>query len=108
MCAPLCVAPALTTPHRWLDPAAAQSLSQYQMPFGTGQRTCLGINLAYAEMAAVLAELGRCYSLTADWQTDWKDFPIKRPDNGLPLRLEGRIVVASAAGAAAAAAAVQA
>lgn len=64
--------------------------------------------MAYAEMAAVLAELGRCYSLTADWQTDWKDFPIKRPDNGLPLHLEGRMAAASSAGAAAAAAAAQA
>jgi cytochrome P450 len=60
-----------------------------------GQRTCLGINLALAEMAAVLSELGRSYSLTADWQTEWKDFPIKRPDNGLPLRLEPRTAAAA-------------
>lgn len=90
-------------PERWLDPAAAQSLAQHQLPFGMGQRTCLGINLALAEMAAVLSELGRSYSLTADWQTEWKDFPIKRPGNGLPLRLEPRTAAASAAAAVAAA-----
>ncbi len=33
------------------------------MPFGTGQRTCIGMNLANAEMAAVLSELGRTYTL---------------------------------------------
>lgn len=75
---------------RWLDPAAAKSLATHQLPFGTGQRTCLGMNLAYAEMVAVLAELGRSYTLSAQCDTDWSDFPIKRPGNGLPIRLQGR------------------
>jgi hypothetical protein len=86
---------------RWLEPGAARSLSQYQLPFGTGQRTCLGMNLANAEMIAVLAELSRSYTLAADWQTDWKDFPIKRPDNGLPLRLAHRAGAAADAAASA-------
>lgn len=90
---------------RWLDPVAAKSLAQHQLPFGTGQRTCVGMNLALAEMAAVLAELARHYSLTADWQTEWKDFPIKRPANDLPLRLTRRAAAAAAAGQPAAAAA---
>lgn len=79
-----------TAPCRWFDPANAKTLSQYQLPFGTGQRTCIGMNLAYAEMAAVLAELGRTYTLQADTATEWKDFPIKRPDNGLPVKLTPR------------------
>lgn len=74
-------------PHSWLDPSSAKTLSQYQLPFGTGQRHCLGMNLAYAEMAAVLSELGRTYTLQADTSTEWRDFPIKRPVSGLPIRL---------------------
>lgn len=58
-----------------------------QMPFGVGQHYCLGSNLANAEMTAVLAELARHYELQVDGETGWDDFPIKRPRNGLPLRL---------------------
>lgn len=85
------------SPCRWLDPANAKTMSQYQLPFGTGQRTCIGMNLAYAEMTAVLAELGRTYNLQADTATEWKDFPIKRPGNGLPIRLTPRAGAAAAA-----------
>jgi cytochrome P450 len=70
-----------------LDPVAAKSLSQYQLPFGTGQRTCLGINLAYAETVAVLSELSRNYTFVVEQRTEWKDFPIKSPTNNLPMRL---------------------
>jgi cytochrome P450 len=80
-----------------LDTAAAKSLSQYQLPFGTGQRTCLGINLAYAEMAAVLAELRRNYTFGVEQQTEWKDFPIKSPTNNLPMRLTRRAAAGGAA-----------
>lgn len=91
---------------RWLEPGAAKALSQHQLPFGTGQRTCLGMNLANAEMVAVLAELGRSYTLTADVDTDWLDFPIKKPVNGLPIRLVQRQPGANGGAAAAAPAAL--
>lgn len=94
--------------HRWLDPANAKSLAQHQLPFGTGQRTCLGMNLAYAEMAAFLSELGRTYTLAADTATEWRDFPIKKPANGMPIRLTHRGEPAGAAGAAQTAAAAAA
>jgi hypothetical protein len=60
------------------------------------------MHLAYAEMAAVLAVLGRHYDLTADGATAWQDFPIKRPLNGLPMRLTPRSSSSSGGGAAAA------
>jgi hypothetical protein len=64
------------------------------------------MNLANAEMVAVLAELGRAYTLTADVDTDWLDFPIKKPVNGLPIRLSPRQQGTDGRAAATAAAAV--
>lgn len=74
-------------PERWLQPELAKSLALHQAPFGMGAHYCLGSQLAMAELTAVLAELARSYSLTADTDTDWPDFPIKRPANGLPCTL---------------------
>lgn len=85
-----------------MEPGAAKALSQHQLPFGTGQRTCLGMNLANAEMVAVLAELGRSYTLAADVDTEWQDFPIKKPMSGLPIQLSPRQPGADGGAAAAA------
>jgi hypothetical protein len=63
------------------------------------------MNLAYAEMTAFLSELGRTYTLAADTGTEWRDFPIKKPANGMPIRLTQRVEPAAATGAAQSAAA---
>jgi hypothetical protein len=39
---------------------------------GMGAHYCLGSQLALAELAAALAELGRSYSLTVERYTEWK------------------------------------
>jgi cytochrome P450 len=59
-------------PERWLQPENAKSLALHQAPFGMGAHYCLGSQLALAELTAVLAELGRSYSLAADTNTEWK------------------------------------
>lgn len=72
-------------PERWLQPELAKS--PRQMPFGLGQRYCLGSHLAGAELACVLAEIARKYSLAAATNTEWREFPLKQPSNGLPCSL---------------------
>lgn len=49
-------------PERWLgDPLApdGRKLSRYLVSFGRGTRSCLGINLAYAEMYIAMANVYR-------------------------------------------------
>ncbi|GBF88017.1 hypothetical protein Rsub_00729 [Raphidocelis subcapitata] len=58
-------------------------------PFGIGTRYCLGSHLALAEMGAMVAELGRLagsHALEVEQPGRWEEFPILRPDNGLPTR----------------------
>lgn len=64
-------------PERWLQPELAKSLALHQAPFGMGAHYCLGSQLAMAELTAVLAELARSYSLTADTDTDWPGEPLQ-------------------------------
>lgn len=107
-------------PGRWLESTeAAKSLAHHQLPFGAGQRTCLGINLALGEMTVLLAELGRSYTLqgaglaggsddaaAATHPARWKSFPILQPTDGLPMRLLRRPDAIAAAAVNAAAASV--
>lgn len=57
-------------PDRWLKgtrapaPYDSKPLKHYLSSFGRGTRSCIGINLAYAEMTIVLAYLMRRF----DWQ----------------------------------------
>ncbi|OCK73084.1 cytochrome P450 [Lepidopterella palustris CBS 459.81] len=51
-------------PHRWLEPdgsigATALRLEHYLVPFGKGPRSCVGLNLAYAELYSVIATVLR-------------------------------------------------
>jgi cytochrome P450 len=58
------------------------------------------MHFAYAEMAAVLAELARHYTIATPPATAmaWVDFPVKRPENGLPFALAPRQAAAAGAG----------
>lgn len=51
-------------PERWLEPAAKeQGLEKYLVNFGKGTRSCLGINLAHAEIYLTLAAVFRRFEL---------------------------------------------
>jgi SAM-dependent methyltransferase len=51
--------PAAFRPERWLD-GSTENLPKYSfMPFGGGQRKCIGANFSQTEIAMVLASLGR-------------------------------------------------
>ena len=63
-------------PERWLSPAALQLENRF-MPFSKGPRSCIGINLAYAELYLNVAYLVRKFDLEA-FETPaanmvWKD-----------------------------------
>ncbi|EXJ61096.1 hypothetical protein A1O7_05249 [Cladophialophora yegresii CBS 114405] len=63
-------------PERWLAPDAAQLESRF-MAFSKGPRSCIGINLAYAELYLNLAYMVRRFDLeacqTTDRDMEWKD-----------------------------------
>ncbi|KAH6670406.1 cytochrome P450 [Halenospora varia] len=62
-------------PERWLDnPRTAEgvALDHYLVTFGRGQRSCLGINMAWAEMQMVLGSMFRRYRFEL-FETDVSD-----------------------------------
>eukprot|EP00775_Hariotina_reticulata_P013035 gene13035-13164_t len=75
--------PARFNPERMMTPEGQKPGAQ--VPFGWGNRYCLGVYLAMAEMKAFLAVLARCYSFTADNNTEWQQAVGKVPVNGLPV-----------------------
>lgn len=58
-------APQEFRPERWLqsNDESNESLKKYYMPFGKGSRSCLGMNLVYAEIYLTLAALFRRFEL---------------------------------------------
>ncbi|KUJ23231.1 putative cytochrome P450 [Mollisia scopiformis] len=48
-------------PERWLDRKERERLGKYMVSFGRGTRSCLGINLAYAELYLLMANLFRLF-----------------------------------------------
>lgn len=76
-------------PERWLEAKNKASLELYQHPFGYGTHSCLGFRVARATAAAVAQELSVGYSLSADTNTTFSDFPTGgRPVNELPITLK--------------------
>ncbi|EXJ53868.1 hypothetical protein A1O7_09204 [Cladophialophora yegresii CBS 114405] len=63
-------------PERWLEPNADE-LERHMVSFSRGSRSCIGMNLAYAELYATFAHLARRFDLvndgTTDEMMDWKD-----------------------------------
>ena len=73
-------------PARWLD-ESTRPTSEY-MPFGAGNRFCLGYALAMLEMKVFLAVLARRiqFSLVNDPQkTKWKEGIILTPKDGCEI-----------------------
>lgn len=78
-------------PERWLDTTNAASLAEYQHPFGYGQHNCVGQRVARAIATAVVRELALKYTLEADAEDCFDNFPTGgRPRNGLPVTLKPR------------------
>jgi len=46
-------------PSRWLDPVTVRVLDKHLVPFGKGQRQCIGIPLAYCELYVTLGTIFR-------------------------------------------------
>ncbi|PLN85305.1 cytochrome P450 [Aspergillus taichungensis] len=49
-------------PDRWLQPGA-KDMDQYFVPFSKGTRSCIGMNLAYAEVIIVMTYLFRMFDM---------------------------------------------
>lgn len=78
-------------PERWLDAEAqAGEKASWVMPFGAGNRYCIGAPLALAEMKVFLSLLARAYDFSvADAAgVQWTTIPLAVPKCGLPLTLE--------------------
>lgn len=76
-------------PGRWLLAKNKSSLKLHQHPFGYGTHSCLGYRVARATAAAVAQDVALSYGLTADYKTDFNDFPTGgRPRNELPVTLK--------------------
>ncbi|KAJ3382427.1 hypothetical protein HDU84_004280 [Entophlyctis sp. JEL0112] len=72
---------------RFLGPDAFDKTNPMEfIPFGTGQRQCLGMNLAKLEMKLVVAALLKCYEVTKGPQkTIVSYFPNRRIESTLAL-----------------------
>lgn len=64
-------------PERWIkdDGSFDHKLEKYIMPFSRGSRTCLGMNLAYAEMYLTLAAIFRKFEMML-YETDRSDVEV--------------------------------
>lgn len=61
-------------PERWIDGVSEETrLDQYILAFGKGTRSCVGINLAYAELYTILATLFRRFPDIRLHETVFKD-----------------------------------
>jgi cytochrome P450 len=63
-------------PERWLSPDAHE-LDARMVTFSKGPRSCIGINLAHAELYLTLAHMVRRYEIdsfeTTEKDMEWKD-----------------------------------
>lgn len=64
--------PTTFNPSRWLDPSS-QQLDHYLVTFGRGPRSCVGINLAWAEMYTISATLFRRFPGLRLFETEKED-----------------------------------
>ncbi|KAK4235694.1 cytochrome P450, partial [Achaetomium macrosporum] len=77
---PMCHNPACFTqpddfiPERWLgDPRFAADQKEAHQPFSYGPRSCIGKNLAYAEMRLILARVVWCFDIRLAEETEGWD-----------------------------------
>lgn len=61
-------------PERWMDSSAkSEHLERYILAFGKGTRSCVGINLAYAELYIILATIFRRFPALKLYNTTERD-----------------------------------
>ncbi|KAF2842833.1 putative cytochrome P450 [Patellaria atrata CBS 101060] len=60
-------------PERWLEPGAKARLEPWLLTFGKGTRSCIGTNLAYAEMYTTIATVFRRFPSMQLFDTTWED-----------------------------------
>ncbi|KAI4102600.1 MAG: hypothetical protein L6R37_004313 [Teloschistes peruensis] len=71
-------------PERWVDPGERQRLEKYLVPFSRGSRVCAGLNLAWAELYIMGAQMVTRFELetfeTSREDVDvWSDMLIPEP-----------------------------
>jgi cytochrome P450 len=67
--------PEVFNPDRWLKADDERRLSKYLVNFSKGTRSCLGINLAKAEIFLTLATVFHRFNMEL-YETDWSDIEI--------------------------------
>ncbi|PGH30872.1 hypothetical protein GX50_06373 [[Emmonsia] crescens] len=68
--------PTAFKPERWLE--HGKSLKKYSVPFGAGPRTCLGLNLAHAELVLILSSVFRQFDFDVSGVSKERDIDISR------------------------------
>lgn len=77
-------------PERWLRDEGQKAGAW--VPFGGGPRLCLGQQLAWVEMKAMVAVLSRGYDVELlDPKEKWNTFPLMYPAKGMPLKVTPRV-----------------
>jgi cytochrome P450 len=65
--------PAEFRPERWLEPDAREKLEPYYIPFSRGPRSCVGQNLANAELYTFVASVIRRFPNLRIYNTSPED-----------------------------------
>lgn len=89
--------PKTFNPQRWLGtPAERDYLERNMLAFGRGPRSCVGINLAYAELYVVIATVFRRFPDIELYNTTWQDMEpyhdyfagmVRRESRGLNVKI---------------------
>ena len=77
-------------PLRFTDQAVRARHKYAWVPFGGGAHMCLGLHFAYMQAKSFFYNLLMTtkLSLAADYVPDWQMWPIPKPRDGLPIRIE--------------------
>ncbi|KAI5842353.1 cytochrome P450 [Tricharina praecox] len=81
-------------PERWMG-EEGKVLNKWLVSFSKGDRGCLGVNLAYAELYLVLANLLTRYEIEL-WETnsermEWSDHGVARPKERIQVKVRRRV-----------------
>jgi cytochrome P450 len=76
-------------PNRFTPDAVAARHKYAWVPFGGGAHMCLGLHFAYMQAKLIFTQLLTRYEITLEeaYQPPWQPWPIYKPKDGLPLRL---------------------
>jgi cytochrome P450 len=76
-------------PDRWLQGRSKERLDRYLAPFSKGTRSCIGINLAHAELYLTLAAVFREFDLEL-YETTREDVDIAHDAFSAAPRLDSK------------------